>query len=348
MIRRTAFAAAFAVAFAPFAHPAAADFIAEVISAPVSPNGLLNGAPSGLNIVLQRDDAPGARFLDPTVIGYGLEPGGVLEIDMREGFARDPSVPIDERSLLLVAGTPQQAIGAGPAGYRVEEGRTPNIFRVVALRPEGMPAAGLTSSTPGAADDPIPQRGFKIIHIGRSFPFVNRGARGVIDARIYDGAGVIVAEGRRAVDFLQSPAPQIFPTNIPDGRRNRNWQIVRPGAILGADRGTLPLSFLLFDRNAGDGTRGLFGVGVLSAAQIDAFGIGRPAAMARFPSGLILQDSDGDGALDPRIDRVIGGVRETAPPGARGSFATSPLARGRPLLSQPTEQLDPQVGPRVG
>ncbi|MEM6492291.1 MAG: hypothetical protein AAF684_10390, partial [Pseudomonadota bacterium] len=123
---------------------------------------------------------------------------------------------------------------------------------------------------------------------------------------------------------------------------------VRPGAILGADRGTLPFSFLLFDRNTGDGTRGLVGVGGLSAAQIDAFGLGRPAAMARFPSGLILQDSDGDGALDPRIDQVIGGVRETAPVGARGSFATSPLARGRPLLSQPTEQLDPQVGPRVG
>ncbi|MEM7525990.1 MAG: hypothetical protein AAF360_19995 [Pseudomonadota bacterium] len=158
----------------------------------------------------------------------------------------------------------------------------------------------------------------------------------------------VVAEGRAEVAFDAAPMAQIFPTNIPDNRRNRNWQHVRPGDRLGATRGTLPLSFLLFDRNDGDGKQGLSGVGVLSVSQLADLGLEIPALLQRFDAGLIVQDLDGDGALDPQRDRVIGGVRQRGPAGAAGQFAATPLAGGRLLLSQPTTRIDPQVGARVG
>lgn len=140
----------------------------------------------------------------------------------------------------------------------------------------------------------------------------------------------------------------IFPTNIPDGRRNRNWQHVAPGHVLGATPGTLPLSFLLFDPTGGDDKAGIVGAGVLSRDQLRERGFALPPRFAAFDAGVILLDVDGDGALDPAADRIIGGVRQRGPAGAAGAFPTTPLVDGRPLLSQPTARVDPQVGPQVG
>lgn len=326
----------------------AQNIVSKITAAPINATGLLRDAPSGTNIFLQRPDAPGDLFLDPAVIGYGLPPGGAMEVEMIEGFERDPSVPLNARSILLVAGTPQQAITSAGAGYRVEEGVNPNVFLITATRPDGMPAETLRAAAPGAARDHIPQRGIKIIHIGRQFAFRNRGRLGVIAVRIFDRDGAVTAAGRATVDFDAAPQPAIFPTNIPDGRRNRNWQHVAPGHVLGATPGTLPLSLLLFDPTGGDAKAGIAGAGVLSAAQLTERGFTPAAPFDVFEAGLILQDRNGDGLLDPAVDRIIGGVSQRVPSGGQGAFPTTPLVDGRPLLAQPTARIDPQVGARIG
>lgn len=54
----------------------------------------------------------------------------------------------------------------------------------------------------------------------------------------------------------------------------------------------------------------------------------------RYTGGLIVQDVNGDGVLDPKVDRVVGGVIGSAPQGATGQRAVSPVgADGKPVLS---------------
>lgn len=54
----------------------------------------------------------------------------------------------------------------------------------------------------------------------------------------------------------------------------------------------------------------------------------------RYTGGLIVQDVNGDGVLDPKADRVIGGVIGSAPQGATGQRAVSPVGPdGKPVLS---------------
>lgn len=324
------------------AHAARADgLISKIASAPILANGLLTDMRSGTNIFLQSESAPGDAFLDPAVIGYGIEPGGYMEIEMVAGFDRDPKVALDTGSILLVAGTPQQAITAQNAGYRVEEGENPFTFRIVPTNPDGMPAERLLAALPPGNPEPIAQHGIKIIHIGRSFAFINRGDIGTIAVRLFDGNGKLKAEGSADVRFLREPTPQIFPTNIPDKRRNRNWQRVGKQKIVGAvSEGTLPLSFLLFDRNEGFGNAGIVDAGVISAIHLRNIGFQLPQELARYNGGLILQDVDESGDLDPFKDRIIGGVIERVPDGATGHYAATPTVEERPWLSRPTGTYD--------
>ena len=207
--------------------------VSVVVSSPIFANGTVRDIRSGINIYLQRDNARGLDFMDPEVIGYGIPPGGRMEVEMMEGFQRDPNVPLAQPSILLVAGTPQQGLPGRTAGYTVSQGKNENTFVIMPKTPDGLDAAGLKTTVPGASRDPIPQRGIKIVHVGMRMAFVSRGTSGKVEVRIYDGKDKIVNKGTGEMKFLTKPQPQIFPTNIPHDKRNHNWQRVAPGETVG-------------------------------------------------------------------------------------------------------------------
>ncbi len=324
------------------------NLVSKITSAPVFANGTVRDIRTGINIFLQRSDAPNDQFLDPAVIGYGLKPAGRMEIELVSGFERDPKIPLDPTTILLVAGTPQQAITSRLAGYTVTQGKNPNTFVITPSKPEGMPPKTLTAAAPAAQQDPIPQKGIKIIHIGRNMAFTNRGKAGKIAVRIFDETGSLEAQGNSTIDFLPTPRPQVFPTNIPDGKRNRNWQRVKAGEVAGVSPNTLPLSFLLFDRNEDYGNKGLDGVGVLSKHHIEELEFDVPASLSRFNGGLLLMDKNGDGLLDPATDAIIGGIKEHGPLNASSGYVVSPARNNQPYLSRPTGLIDPKAAKRPG
>ena len=110
--------------------PALSDgMVGSVVNSPIFANGTVRDIRSGINIYLQRDDAPGLDFMDPKVVGYGIPPGGRLEVEMVGGFQRDPGIPLAQPSILLVAGTPQQALPGRTVGYTVSEGQNQKYIR---------------------------------------------------------------------------------------------------------------------------------------------------------------------------------------------------------------------------
>jgi hypothetical protein len=330
--------------------------VSTIVNAPLSATGTVRDARVGINVYLQRPEAPGIEFMDPKVLGYGIPKGGRLEIKMAEGFERDWGVGLSQAAIMLVTGAPQQGLPGKAVGYQVGEGDDANIFVISPSGDKGLPAQRLASPAPGAKQDPIPQRGIKVIHIGfRQSAFVNRGSTGKVRVRIFDGAGQVVQEGSGALDFLSTPAPQILPTNFPHGRRNHNWQRVKAGHTLGKTEGTLPIPVMLYARAKGSDPaklyafkEGLLGVGTLSTQQLKAMGYEKPASLARYTGGLIVEDLNADGVLDPARDRIIGGVVGKAPTGAKGQELRSLERDGKPLLSQSTAEVAPKPGKRWG
>lgn len=71
-----------------------------------------------------------------------------------------------------------------------------------------------------------------------------------------------------------------------------------------------------------------------------------PLSIEHYTGGLILKDKDGDGALDPRKDQIIGGIIGSAPQGARGQELKSAVKDGKPMLSVPTQKIAPKPGKR--
>lgn len=54
----------------------------------------------------------------------------------------------------------------------------------------------------------------------------------------------------------------------------------------------------------------------------------------RYTGGLLVQDVNTDGVLDPAADKVVGGIIGAAPEGAKGQSAASPVGPdGKPVLS---------------
>ena len=84
--------------------------------------------------------------------------------------------------------------------------------------------------------------------------------------------------------------------------------------------------------------QGIAAVGILSTQQLAAMKFEKPAALARYNGGLIVRDSNGDGALDPNVDQIIGGVIGKAPAGAKGQEWRSLIVHGALDLSRPTRQ----------
>ena len=330
--------------------------VSTIVNAPLSASGTVTDARVGINVYLQSEAAPGVEFMDPAVIGYGVAPGGRLEIEMAEGFERDWAVDLTQNAIMMVTGAPQQGLPGKAVGYTVGEGGNENTFVITPTGAQGLPAEALESPAPGAKGDPIRQRGLKVIHIGfQQSAFRNRGGRGRVEVRFLDAAGKVTRRGSSTIAFLPAPVPQVLPTNFPDQRRNHNWQRAAPGQILGQTAGTVPIVLMMYDRAqglTGDDLYafkdGIAAAGVLSTQQLKAMGFERPAGIARYNGGLIVQDVDGDGALDPAKDRIIGGVIAKAPAGATGQELRSLETDGKAVLSQPTQDLVEKAGKRWG
>ena len=340
-----------------FAGAVRADgIVSTIVNAPLSASGTVQNARVGINVYLQRPDAPGPEFMDPKVVGHGIPKGGRLEVEMAEGFERDWAVALSQAAIMLVTGAPQQGLPGKAVGYQVAEGDDENTFVFLPTGDMGLPADKLMSPAPGAKKDPIAQRGIKVVHIGfMQSAFHNRGQTGTVKVRVIDAAGKVVEQGSGKIDFLSSPVPQILPTNFPQGRRNHNWQRVKAGTTLGHAVGTVPVTLMLYAKAQEDDPaklyafkEGVLGAGVLSTQQLKATGYEKPAQLARYNGGLIVQDSDGDGALEPGTDRIIGGVIGKAPAGAKGQELRSLERGGKPVLSQATTEVAPKPGQRWG
>ena len=348
---------AFAILWATLTAPAMAEgIVSKIVNSPLSASGLVRGAHAGINVYLESGDAPGAAFMNPEVIGYGIPAGGRIEIEMGGGFQRLGNIPLTQKTIMVVTGAPQQGMPGAKVGYTVGQGDTPNIFVITPEWEEGLVADQLMSPAPGAKGDPVRQRGIKVFHIGfLQSAFMNVGASGSVTVRIIGGDGKTVASGRADVDFIAAPAPQIQPNNFPNRQRNHNWQVVQSGDILGVTAGTLPIPIMLYHDPHGVTPRemvmskqGLLGVGVLSTQQLKAMDFVRPEAIARYNGGLVLQDSDGDGRLDPTKDRIIGGILGAAPSGAKGQEIKSLDLNGAVDLSKPASAYNPRAGKRFG
>jgi hypothetical protein len=330
--------------------------VSTIVNAPLSATGTVQNARVGINVYLQRLEAPGIEFMDPEVVGLGIPKGGRLEVELAEGFERDWAIGLSQAAIMLVTGAPQQGLPGKAVGYQVEEGDNENTFVFTPTGEMGLPADKLMSPAPGAKKDPIAQRGIKVIHIGfMQSAFHNRGRTGTVEVRVVDAAGEVVERGSGKIDFLEAPVPQILPTNFPQGRRNHNWQRVKSGTTLGRTEGTVPVTLMLYAKAQEDDPEkryafkdGIVGAGVLSTQQLKAAGYEKPAELARYNGGLILQDSDGDGALVPGKDRIIGGVIGKAPAGAKGQELRSLEQNGKPVLSQATAEVAPKPGKRWG
>jgi len=335
---------------------AAEGIVSTVVNAPLSATGTVKGARTGINVYLQSEAAPGIEFMDPSVAGYGIPAGGRLEVVVGGGFERDWGVAISQSAIMLVTGAPQQGLPGAKVGYEVTEGADENVFIVKPTGEAGLPAETLMSPAPGAASDPVPNHGIKVIHIGfQQSAFMNTGDSGTVTVRFLDAAGTAVAEGTGSIDFIDHPVAQVLPTNFPQDMRNHNWQRIKSGDTLGVTEGSVPVTLMLYAAApAGEMDAmyafkdGIAGAGVLSTQQLNAIGYQKPEALARYNGGLIVLDSNGDGALDPAADKVIGGVIGKAPQGAKGQELKTPEVDGKLLLSQPTAEVAEKPGMRWG
>ena len=232
---------------------------------------------------------------------------------------------------MLVTGAPQQGLPGKKLGYRIAEDEDGKTFIIMLARPEGLDAARLASPAPGAAGDPIRQRGIKVIHVGFLKNAIgNRGRWGTVRVRFRDAKGGVVIHGSYAsLSFRETATAQILPTNLPDAQRNHNWRRVPPGAVVGESTGTVSLAVMLYAKapmargaEMAGFKQGILGAGVLSPREPRAAGYAVPGAYRRYNGGLILRDGNGDGRLDPAIDAIIGGI-------IGGIIASAPFIRNR-------------------
>ena len=329
--------------------------VAKVVNSPLNSAGLVKNGYSALNVYLQKPEAEGIEFYNPEIPGFGIPAGGRIEVEMVRGFTRDPSVAMDARAVHMVSGTPQHGLSDERLGYQSVQGANPNIFVISAASPDGLPAEKLLPRATVQKLDPIPNIGLKTFHIGLStIAFTNEGERGAVAVRIVDRNGKVLASGQAEVDFWDTPRAQIHPNNFLHRGRNHNWQRVAPGETVGQTPGSVPLTFLLFEKPTGtpeeirNARDGIAGAGILSSGQLRGMNFDVPDAMSRYDSGLILRDSNGDGKLDPRADQIIGGVSTQAPGGDTNFDVRSLVESNAPLLSQPTGVYSERAGARIG
>ena len=333
--------------------PVAADgIVAKVVNSPLNSAGLVRDGYTALNVYLQKPEAQGIAFFNPEIPGYGIPPGGRIEVELGGGFTRDPAVALDASAVHMVSGTPQQGLSSKRLGYGSQEGANKNTFVLTASTEAGLPAEKLLPRATVEKLDPIPNIGLKVFHIGLgAFAFTNRGDTGSVTVRIIDRDDKVLASGSAEVEFWDDPRPQIHPNNFLHKGRNHIWQRVPPGGTPGKVAGTLPLTFMLFEKPTGtpaevrDSRAGIVGAGILSRKQLEEMNFTVPAEIARYDNGLILKDIDNDGRLDPRKDQIIGGVISGD---LKGYDVRSFEADGAPVLSQATGTFSERIGKRFG
>jgi hypothetical protein len=328
----------------------------KIVNSPLSATGLVSGARVGINVYLQSAQAPGIEFMDPKVIGYGVPPRGRIEVEMGPGFDRDPKVPLTQKTIMVVTGAPQQGMPGKKVGYAVGEGGNPNTITITPTGDDGLSAEKLMSPAPGAKGDPVRQRGIKVFHVGLvQSAFVNAKKTGTVHVRFIDGDGKVVHRGSASVDFIDDAVAQIQPNNFPDRQRNHNWQTIASGETLGVTPGTLPIPLMLYAKAGGvapadmvNFKKGISAVGVLSTQQLKAMEFEKPPQLARYNGGLIVEDTNGDWQLDPKTDRIVGGVIGKAPAGARGQELRSLVKHGAVDLSKPSSAYHAKFGKLFG
>ena len=89
--------------------------VSTIVNAPLSASGTVKDARVGINVYLQSHAAPGAAFMDPAVIGYGIPAGGRMEMEMGDGFARDWDIAISQSAIMMVTGRRSKVCQAKPS-----------------------------------------------------------------------------------------------------------------------------------------------------------------------------------------------------------------------------------------
>ncbi len=310
----------------------------DLRSAPVVSNGLVGGAPAEYNIVLRRPGVAANRALDRHVRGLDIPPGGRLEVEHIEGFTRVSPKIVANANIILTTG-PQNPIvatsGAGPqhGNWAVEDDGAA-IVSIVPRDPSGLTGARAK------------KLGLKVIHLrpnprsGKGPAIYTNAAAGsklVVEVRLRDRDGRVVARGRGQATAAPATRPAIHVTNQvlqsrgqakPDSTdvaliESVDFQRVSPGARLdnvtrtGTNHAPMFLVFAAATEQPDSfiPQRGMAGVGV----RVDATD---PSA------GTLVRDSNGDGTLSSD-EPVVGSIRITGPGGsgprllARAALTTS-------------------------
>lgn len=271
----------------------------KVATAPISFDGDVAGHATDLVFILVND-------ANPSTPGIGLAAGERLMVALPKEFERNSASALREDSdfnLVLTRGWPQGAVRQKDQYHVVYDapGNSIGVQALTDVKPEGPNAPGI-----------------KVIHL-RGNTFLNR-SPGNHAVRVSllgaDGREKRAWQGSAKIE-LDAPKARLAPTNfhIAPGA-DSNFQ--KAGVNQDAQHW---LGLLLWDATGGP----MNGVGI---APRD---VGR---YPRYTGGLLVQDTDGDGKLDPTRDKVVGGIIGAAPAGAKGQSATSPVGRdGKPVLS---------------
>lgn len=295
----TALAAAVAGCATP---PAPAAQPLMVAPAPITFDGNVAGQATDFVFMLVAD-------ANPATPGFGMRAGESLRLALPAAFKRNSAAAISadtDVDLVLTKGWPQGAVKLA-GQYRVGYDEKANAMVVTAL--QDVAAEGANAP------------GIKVIHLrGRSFINPMPGDYSVNVSHVA-GNGKLLATWQGQLKVLDdAPQARLAPTNfhLAPGA-NSDFQKVAAGQVA-----PYALGLLLW------GAQG---------AALNDVGIA-PRDLTRFPrytGGLLVQDTNHDGKLDPAADKVVGGIIGAAPQGATGQAATSPFgANGSPVLSGQT------------
>jgi hypothetical protein len=270
----------------------------DIAPAPVSFDGNISGRATEYTFALVPD-------ANPATPGLAMASGEMLQLKLPAAFKRNEQVPIQseaDTNMVLTKGWPQAAVKLA-GQYVIAYDETAHAMTVKAVK-------DIEAIGPNAP-------GIKVIHLrGRTFMNPNAGDYPVtVEHVAADGRVKSIWMGNIKV-LATAPKTRLAPTafQLAPGM-NPDFQKTATGQLM-PER----LGLLLWEN--GD--------------WMNHVGIA-PADHARFPrytGGLLIQDTNGDGVLEPSVDRVVGGIIGAAPQGAKGQIASSPVgADGKPILS---------------
>lgn len=299
MFRNTAVVISLAIALgACTTMPASNSRPLAIAPAPVSFDGNVSGRATEYTFALVPD-------ANPATPGLTMATGEMIRLKLPVAFKRNEQVAIQseaDTNMVLTKGWPQAAVnlaGQYLIGYD-ENAHAMTIKAVKDIEADGPNAPGI-----------------KVIHLrGRTFMNPDAGDYPVtVEDIAADGRVKSTWAGTIKV-LAKAPRTRLASTSfqLPPGM-NADFQKTAPGQLM-PER----LGLLLWEN--GD--------------WMNHVGIA-PADLARFPrytGGLLVQDTNGDGVLEPSVDKVVGGIIGSAPQGAKGQVASSPVgADGKLILS---------------